>query len=48
MTLLLMKVSGVPLTERHLERRPGWDDYAARTNTFFPGPPTGEPAAEWE
>ncbi|MBI2167953.1 MAG: DUF1295 domain-containing protein [Actinobacteria bacterium] len=47
MTVLLMKVSGVPLTERHLERRPGYADYVARTNTFFPGPPAGEPEHEW-
>lgn len=47
MTVLLMRVSGVPHTERHLRGRPGWDEYAARTNAFFPGPPAGEPTHEW-
>jgi steroid 5-alpha reductase family enzyme len=48
MTALLMKVSGVPLTERHLERRPGYAKYVERTNAFFPGPPAGEPERTWE
>lgn len=48
MTVLLLKVSGVPLIERHLERRPGYADYVERTNAFFPGPPTGEPNRAWE
>ena len=40
MTLLLMKVSGVPLLEPHLEEtRPGYREYAARTPAFFPRPP---------
>ena len=37
MTLLLLKVSGVGLMEKGIEsRRPGYKDYAERTNTFFP------------
>lgn len=36
-TLLLMKVSGVPLLEPHLEEtRPGYREYAARTPAFLP------------
>lgn len=39
-TVLLLRVSGVTLLERDIgERRPGYRDYAARTNAFFPGPP---------
>jgi len=48
MTVLLMKVSGVPLTEKYLERRPGYAEYVERTNAFFPGPPAGEPERSWE
>jgi steroid 5-alpha reductase family enzyme len=40
MTLLLMRVSGVPLLEGTIgERRPGYAAYAARTSPFFPRPP---------
>jgi steroid 5-alpha reductase family enzyme len=40
MTLLLMRVSGVPLLESRLkETRPDYAAYIARTNAFFPGPP---------
>lgn len=43
MTVLLMRVSGVPVLERSLRhRRPGYEDYARRTNAFFPGPPRDE------
>jgi steroid 5-alpha reductase family enzyme len=42
MTVLLLKVSGVALLERDIgERRPGYREYAQRTNAFFPGPPKG-------
>jgi len=45
MSALLMKVSGVPLLESSIaERRPGYADYAARTNAFFPGPRRSAPA----
>ncbi|HSH72856.1 MAG TPA: DUF1295 domain-containing protein [Methylophilaceae bacterium] len=40
MTLLLLKVSGVALLEKDIgDRRPGYKDYVARTNAFFPGKP---------
>jgi steroid 5-alpha reductase family enzyme len=44
MTLLLLRVSGVPLLESHLEStRPGYAEYARRTSAFVPLPPrTGE------
>ncbi|MCA0244547.1 MAG: DUF1295 domain-containing protein [Proteobacteria bacterium] len=40
MTLLLLKVSGVPLLEAHLgQQRSAYADYARRTNAFVPGRP---------
>jgi len=40
MTLLLLRVSGVPLLESHLESsRPGYAEYARRTSAFIPLPP---------
>ncbi len=40
LTLLLLKVSGIPLLEAHLEAtRPGYADYKARTSAFIPWPP---------
>ena len=40
MTFLLLRVSGVKLLEKDIaERRPGYREYAQRTNAFFPGPP---------
>ncbi|MDX1469282.1 MAG: DUF1295 domain-containing protein, partial [Acidimicrobiia bacterium] len=40
MSTLLLRVSGVALLEKTIERRrPEYADYAARTNAFFPGPP---------
>lgn len=38
-TWLLRCVSGVPMVEAALERRPGWEAYAARTPPFLPHPP---------
>ena len=39
MSVLLLRVSGVTLLERDIaERRPGYREYVARTNAFFPGP----------
>jgi steroid 5-alpha reductase family enzyme len=39
MSLLLLRVSGVLLLEKDIgERRPGYAEYIARTNAFFPGP----------
>ncbi len=40
MTVLLLKVSGVALLERSLQKRkPEYAAYAERTSTFFPRPP---------
>jgi steroid 5-alpha reductase family enzyme len=40
MSFLLLKVSGVAMLEKDIgERRPGYAEYVARTNAFFPGPP---------
>ncbi|MEX0947086.1 MAG: DUF1295 domain-containing protein, partial [Acidimicrobiia bacterium] len=40
MTALLMKYSGAGLLEKTIgTRRHGYDEYARRTNAFFPGPP---------
>ncbi|MEY3805950.1 MAG: hypothetical protein RIR69_762 [Actinomycetota bacterium] len=40
MTYLLMRVSGVPMLERSLnKRREGYADYVARTSGFIPRPP---------
>lgn len=42
MSVLLMKVSGAGLLEKTIgQRRPGYEEYAARTNAFFPGPQKG-------
>jgi steroid 5-alpha reductase family enzyme len=41
MTLFIVKVSGVALTERNMgeSSREGHAEYVRRTNAFFPGPP---------
>ncbi len=40
MTIMLMRVSGVALLEQNLKKtKPGYADYIASTNAFFPGPP---------
>jgi len=39
MTLLLTAGSGARILEKHMSRRDGWADYAARTSMFFPLPP---------
>ncbi len=39
MAVLLRFVSGVPMLERTMGKKPGWDAYAARTSAFFPLPP---------
>lgn len=36
MTALLRWGSGVPLLERSLRHRPGWEDYSRRVNAFWP------------
>ena len=42
MSLLIVKVSGVALTDRRMgrdgRRREGYEEYVRRTNAFFPGP----------
>lgn len=43
MTVFLLKVSGVAMLERDIERRrPKYADYIARTSAFFPRPPRTE------
>lgn len=40
MTVLLVRVSGAALLERSLrKRKPGYEDYVARTSSFIPRPP---------
>ncbi len=44
MTILLLRVSGVPMVERPLlARRPDYADYVARTSAFIPLPPRAAP-----
>lgn len=38
-TFLLLFVSGVPLTEKRFDGRPGWEAYKKRTSVFIPLPP---------
>ncbi|MCA9327311.1 DUF1295 domain-containing protein [Candidatus Saccharibacteria bacterium] len=35
-TYLIRYVSGVPLKEKHLAEKPGWEAYKTRTNRFIP------------
>ncbi|MHB8127553.1 MAG: DUF1295 domain-containing protein [Mobilitalea sp.] len=35
-TLLLVFVSGIPLLEKSMKKKPGFDEYARRTNIFLP------------
>jgi steroid 5-alpha reductase family enzyme len=37
--LFIVKISGVPLMAKHLERRDGYKQYAERINLLFPMPP---------
>lgn len=39
MSTLLLRVSGVPLLEKAMQRRPGYAEYVRRTSSFFPRPP---------
>jgi steroid 5-alpha reductase family enzyme len=41
-TVLILKVSGIPLLERRLRSRPEFHEYAKRTSPFFPLPPKKE------
>ena len=45
MTLLLTKGSGARILEKHMSKRDGWAEYAARTSGFFPLPPKKHPQA---
>ena len=36
MNYLLVNVSGAEMLERSLKKKPGYDDYMARTNRFIP------------
>ena len=40
MSFLLMRVSGVPLLEKSMRSRPGYDEYLRQTSAFFPRRPT--------
>ncbi len=35
-TLLILRVSGIPLLEKQFEGNPEWEDYKKRTSVFFP------------
>ena len=39
MMFFLLRVSGVPMLEHTMSKRPGYDDYVAPTSVFFPLPP---------
>lgn len=44
MAFLLLKMSGIPLTEAHLvQSRPGYADYVRTTSAFVPWPPKKKP-----
>lgn len=38
-TFLLLFVSGIPLTEKRFQGRPGWSEYKKKTSMFLPLPP---------
>lgn len=38
-TYLILKVSGIPMLEKHWEGHPEWAAYKAQTSSFFPLPP---------
>ena len=38
-TILLLFVSGVPLTEKYFAKKPGWEIYRVRTSKLLPFPP---------
>ena len=37
-SILLLFISGVPLTEKHFASKPGWEDYKKRTSKLLPLP----------
>lgn len=38
-TFLILKVSGIPMLEKHYEERADFQEYKRRTSAFFPRPP---------
>lgn len=38
-TILITKVSGIPMSEKHYEGNKEWEAYAQKTSIFFPLPP---------
>jgi len=38
-TVLILKVSGIPILEKGMQERPGFTEYARRTSIFLPWPP---------
>ncbi len=40
-TFLILKVSGIPMLEKHYEGRADFEEYKRRTSAFFPLPPKG-------
>ncbi len=38
-TFLILKISGVPMVEKKMAQKPGFEDYKKRVNKFIPGPP---------
>lgn len=45
MSFFLIKVSGVAMLEKNMKKKPGYADYIARTNAFFPWFPKASPSA---
>lgn len=45
-TYLLRYVSGVPMLEKSMSRKPGFEEYARRTSIFIPWIPKDRPAEE--
>lgn len=39
LTILLLFISGIPLTEKYFESRSGWQEYKRKTSKFIPLPP---------
>jgi steroid 5-alpha reductase family enzyme len=35
-TMLILRVSGIPLLEKQFEGNPEWEEYKRRTSVFFP------------
>jgi steroid 5-alpha reductase family enzyme len=35
-TYLILKVSGIPMLEKNMEKHPDFKNYKQKTNTFFP------------